>query len=168
MQKSGRKNLGGLLSNKETTCVLGSYTVYMKKVAWIATFVVVAVTLALFVQQSVRRSYDHPQIEIVADTVARLQQGAAILDQIPAGDVNIESSSKEFVVIFDTEGGPIAGNGYIEEKLLTPPIGVFDAAKQKGEYRVTLEPKKGTRIAAVIKPFVGREANGYVLSGRRL
>jgi hypothetical protein len=47
---------------------------------------------------------------------------------------------------------------------------VFDNAREKGENRITWEPKEGVRIAAVIKRFEGKTAStsGFVLAGRSL
>src|SRR3569623_348959 len=140
-------------------------------VVWVEAAVAVsgiALTLEEVVKQNYRNGANDPQIEIAEDSALRLQNGAAILDQVPAEKVDASDSLKEFVVIYDTEGNPIAGNGYLSDKILSVPKGVFDAARASGENRLTLEPQTGVRIAAVIKPFVGREANGYVLSGRNL
>ena len=140
-------------------------------VLWVwAAAAVTAVLGVIYVtiQQNYRNGANDPQIEIVEDTAARLEASAAILDQVPQEKIDAQHSLAPFVIIFDTEGNAIAGNGYLGATLLSVPKGVFDEAKASGEYRVTLEPQKGVRIAAVVKPFVGREANGFVLSGRSL
>lgn len=138
---------------------------------WIFGAIILTASFVLtevVVQQSYRQSANDPQIQIANDAMLALQSSAAILDLIPKQRVQIDLSLKEFLIIYDTEGNPIAGNGYIGEKLLVVPEGVFEAAKTTGENRVTLEPKPGIRIAAVVVPFVGREANGYALSGRNI
>lgn len=140
-------------------------------VCWVYGALIISASFALVgvvAQQSYRQSANDPQVQIANDATIALQSSAAILDLIPKQRVQIDLSLKDFLVIYDTEGNPIAGNGYIGEKLLVVPKGVFEAAKALGENRVTLEPRPGIRIAAVAVPFVGREANGYALSGRNL
>lgn len=118
-------------------------------------------------QQNYRQNLNDPQLQIAGDTIARLEAGGAILDQIPKEKVSMDTSLAPFVIIYDTEGKPIAGNGYVGAELPTPPKGVFDQVSfwESGH---TWEPRGDVRIAAVIKPFVGREANGYVLVGRNM
>ncbi len=138
---------------------------------WVYGAIIISASFALIevvVQQTYRQAANDPQVQIANDAMLALQSSAAILDLIPKQRVQIDLSLKEFLIIYDTEGNPIAGNGYIGEKLLVVPKGVFEAAKKAGENRVTLEPKPGIRIAAIVVPFVGREANGYALSGRNL
>jgi len=133
-----------------------------------AAATLLAGTLYVSVQQSYRQGANDPQIEIAEDISLHMQEGAAILDQVPKDSVDVGKSLSPFVIMYDTEGNPIAGNGYLNQKLIQVPKGVFDAAQASGENRLTLEPQSGVRIAAVIKPFVGREASGYVLAGRSL
>ncbi len=108
------------------------------------------------------------EVQMARDIAQRLEESGAILDQIPDERIDIETSSKEFVIIYDTEGGAIAGNGYLNGKLLAVPKGVFDAAFAAGELNRSLAPQPGLRIASFIKPFVGREANGFVLVGKNV
>jgi sensor histidine kinase regulating citrate/malate metabolism len=124
--------------------------------------------LYVSIQQSFRQNLNDPQIQIVEDIVHRLKQGSALQDQVPPQKVAIDTSLTWFVVLYDTEGNPIVGNGYIGDKLPVVPKGVFDMAKSWGENRRTLEPARGVRIASVIQPFVAQEANGYVLVGRNM
>ncbi len=119
-------------------------------------------------QQQWRSDQNHPQLEMAAAIVQKIEQSGALLDQVPPAHIDIETASDVFIVLYDTEGKPIVGNGYLDGALLSVPKGVFDNAQQSGENRRTLEPKNGVRIAAIIKPFVGREANGFVLVGRRM
>ena len=119
-------------------------------------------------QQNYRQSLNDPQIQIAEDAVQALQGGAAILDLVPNDKVDINASLKPFLIIYDTEGNPIAGNGYLGGQVMQTPFGVFQNAKNWGENRRTLEPLGDVRIASVVIPFTGREANGYVLAGRNM
>jgi sensor histidine kinase regulating citrate/malate metabolism len=47
------------------------------------------------------------------------------------------------------------------------PNGVLDAAKTKGETRITWQPKKGLRFALVVKYF-NDQNSGYVVVGRSI
>lgn len=120
------------------------------------------------VQQSYRQSLNDPQIQMTEDAALSLERSAAILDLVPAEKVVIEDSLKVFINFYDTEGNPIAGNGYLNGKLLDVPKGVFDDAKAWGKNLRTLQPQPDVRIAVVVKPFVGRETSGFVLSGRTM
>lgn len=148
----------------------GSIVLYGMKILLSLLVAVVLAGLGMYValQQQWRSDQNHPQIEMAAAIVQKLTQSGALLDQVPPGHIKIESDADVFIVLYDTEGAPIVGNGYLDNALLQVPKGVFTTAKEQGENRRTLEPKNGVRIAAVIKPFVGREANGFVLVGRRI
>jgi sensor histidine kinase regulating citrate/malate metabolism len=124
--------------------------------------------LYVSMQQSFRQNLNDPQVQIAEDIAAKLEASGAIYDQIPAEKVSIDTSLTPFVIIYDTEGKPIVGNGYLQKSLMQTPFGVFQNAKSWGENRRTLEPAPGVRIASVVVPFVGREANGFVLVGRNM
>jgi len=119
-------------------------------------------------QQNYRQNLNDPQIQMAEDIAAALQQSGALLDQVPQNKVDIQTSLAPFIILYDTEGNPIAGNGYQGSSLMKTPKGVFTNAHAWGENRRTLEPQAGVRIASIVVPFVGREANGYVLVGRNM
>lgn len=124
--------------------------------------------LYVSMQQSFRQNLNDPQIQMAEDAANALERGSALVDLVPTQKVLVDQSLAPFLIIYDTEGNPIAGNGYLHDQLVNVPLGVFENAKAWGENRRTLEPVSGVRIASVVVPFVGREANGYVLAGRTM
>jgi hypothetical protein len=69
-----------------------------------------------------------------------------------------------FVIIYDTNGEVVTGNGYLNNEVAQVPKGVLLAADGKEYHAVTWTPKSGLRFAAITV-----KANGYyVLGGRSL
>lgn len=121
------------------------------------------------VQQNYRQSANDPQIQLTDDIAAAITSGAAAPDAIvqPNPTQDIASSLSTFVAIYSATGTPIGSSVVMDGKMPSMPSGVFDFAKMHGSDRFTWEPKKGLRIAAVVKPFSG-PASGYVMAGRNL
>jgi hypothetical protein len=118
------------------------------------------------VQQTIRQGANDPQIQLANDAAAALargtQPGAA-----PVGLVDLRSSLAPFLVTYDESGRPAGGSGYLNGTLPTPPAGVLEFARMHGEHRVTWQPERSVRIAAVIV-HVAATGGGFVLAGRRL
>ncbi len=127
------------------------------------------------VQQSFRQSANDPQIQMVEDAVTILNNGTPSSSFTTSEKINVGESLAPFIVIYDTNGRPMAGNGFLHGALLTPPQGVFTAVQQvrgKGPDadagfatdEVTLQTETGVRIASAILPY----KDGFVLAGRSL
>ncbi len=112
------------------------------------------------VQQSLRQSANDPQIQAVESLVK-----ATTTPKVEP--IDISTSLGTFFIVVDKDLKPIAYSGMLDGKTPVPPAGVFDYVKTHGENRVTWEPKKGVRIAAVIMKMNG-ENTGYALVGRSL
>ena len=131
----------------------------------LALVVVTLIFAAIYLtaQQNYRQSADDPQIQLAEDAVVALNKGAIpqwnATNQIDAG-----ASLSPFIIIYDASGTPAAASGLIGGVMPTPPIGVFDSAKEKGEDRVSWQTSGGLRYAAVIVPW----SKGYVLAARSL
>ena len=132
---------------------------------------VLALALYSIPQQVLRLGANDPQVQLAGDLVARLEQGMAPSEAIPAGTVDMAHSLAPFVIAYDTQGQPLASQAQLNGTTPVPPAGVFDYARKHGENRLTWQPirgrEHGLRIAAVIKP-VGGAQPGFVLAGRSM
>jgi hypothetical protein len=72
-----------------------------------------------------------------------------------------------FIIVFDAAQKPVISSAQLDGATPVPPAGVLDASKTSGENRVTWQPRRDTRIAAVVVPVEGG-AGGFVLAGRSL
>lgn len=122
----------------------------------------------LAVQQNYRASANDPQVQIAHDAIQDLSQ-VPDLTQLAAAfnKSDISKLNNSFLVIYDDQGKPVAGNGYLNDQLPTVPAGTFTAAKNKGESRFTWQPKQGLRFAAVLTYFKGQQT-GFIMAGRSL
>lgn len=145
-------------------------------------FAVVAVALTLavaaayvLVQQNMRMNANDPQVEITEGIVEALSQGQDPQAFSSLNPTDLTKSLSPFVIVYDGEGKAISGTAELDGQIPTPPKGVFDAAKAKGQNRLSWEPKEKVRVAAVVTPYsaVASDASsspssGYVLVGRSL
>lgn len=121
----------------------------------------------LTVQQDLRQGANDPQIQIAQDLAEILQNSKNPQDLIGQTQINLAKSLAPFIIIYDEAGKPIASQAVLDGRNPAPPKGVFDYTKTHHEDRVTWEPKKGVRVAAVIEHFEGAHP-GFVLVGRSL
>jgi sensor histidine kinase regulating citrate/malate metabolism len=118
-------------------------------------------------QHLYRSNANDPQVEISEQISEFIKQGApadAIIDQEQAMDIT--NSLSAFAIVYDKDGKLVVSSGKIGEEIPTPPSSVFDSAKATGQNRFTWEPKKGTRIAAVLRKV--DDEKGFILVGRNL
>jgi len=118
----------------------------------------------LVAQQVVRQGANDPQIQMAEDAAAALSAGNG-LPEVPA--VDIATSLAPYLIVFDTQGNPVSGSTRLHGNLPTVPPGTLFYAQQHGQNRVTWQPERGVRSAAVIVPVKGAHP-GYVLAGRSL
>jgi hypothetical protein len=138
----------------------------------------ISTVLALFLyaipQQVLRQDANDPQLQLAADLAARLEQGIAPAEAVPAGQVDMGRSLAPFVIVYDDQGVPVASQAQLNGKSPAPPLGVFDYVRQHGEERLSWQPVlgrgHGVRIAAVVERVqrVGNGGAGFVLAGRSL
>jgi len=122
-------------------------------------------------QQVLRLGANDPQIQLAGDLAARIEDGVAPADAIPADSVDMARSLSPFVIAYDDQGRPLASQAQLNGKIPAPPSGVFDNVRRHGEERLSWQPILGTehgvRIAAVLKR-VGGTHPGFVLAGRNM
>ncbi|MDP3646080.1 MAG: hypothetical protein Q8R25_03255 [bacterium] len=115
------------------------------------------------VQQNYRQSLNDPQIQMAEDIGHLLGMGTEYTVAIPANKVDIAGSLAPWVNVYDGEGNPFVGNGYLDEVLGKPPYGVL----QDGN-RVTWQPNTGARQAIVVYEVPRMESSLYVVVGRSM
>ena len=120
------------------------------------------------VQQSYRTNADDPLIQIARDLKIKYSQSG--LDSLSDVKDKIEISSSSispFYVIYDENAKPVSSNALLYNNMPQLPTGVFRAAKENGENKISWQPAPGLRFATVIVHVSGK-FNGYILSGRSL
>lgn len=125
-------------------------------------FALFAYTLS---QQIIRQAADDPQTQLAEDAAQALENGQAIDSLISIDQtVDLKKSLAPYLIIYSNELKAVVASGQLDGRTPTPPTGVFDFAKDKGENRLTWQPQKDVRQAIVVKHY----NNGYVLAGRSL
>ena len=119
------------------------------------------------VQQVYRSSANDPQIEMAEEAAARLEAGASP-EMVVAGEpVDMAQSLAPYLIVFNDGGTPVAASVRIDRRVPVPPAGVFTAARNVPEQRLTWQPRPGVRSAIVIRHFAGANP-GFALAGRSL
>lgn len=121
-------------------------------------------------QQLLRQGANEPQTYLADDAASRIAGGSLLADVASSTRIEIESSSAPYIVIYDTNGAPMAGTGYLNGALPSIPLAVFDVARSSGEDRITWQPMANVREAIVVRPVTDPNGTGaaYVMSGRSL
>jgi len=135
----------------------------------------VALALYAIPQHVLRSGLNDPQIQMAGDlatTLDRLgvndglRQGA-LLNPGGGGTVDMARSLSPFLMVFNDAGQLLGSNGQLDGQAPAPPGGIFDYVRQHGEERVTWQPRRGVRIAAVVVRVQGPQP-GFVLAGRNM
>ena len=119
------------------------------------------------VQQSYRQGANDPQVQMATDAATALGGGQPASAVVPAAKVQMASSLAPYLIVYDDAGRVVAAS--VELNGATPPLppGVLDAARARGEDRVTWQPASAVRSAAVVVRYGGAQP-GFVLAGRSL
>lgn len=143
--------------------------------AFLATMVCGLVYLVA--QQSLRTEANDPQIQMAEDTAAGLQGFVVAPGLVPSDSVDISTSLAPYVVIYNSSGTPVAGNGFLQGTLPNLPAGVFAYVQAHGEDQFTWQPRPSVRQAVVITSFNSVKTpnfpdsypnSGFVMAGRSL
>lgn len=78
--------------------------------------------------------------------------------------VDLATSLAPFYVIYDADGTATDGNGYLDGALAQVPAGVITTAADRGDNRVTWQPRPGLRFATVEI----RDGDRVILAGQSL
>jgi hypothetical protein len=123
--------------------------------------------LYIAVQQAIRSAANDPQIQLAEDAATALDNGGTIQSVVPAREVDIATSLAPYIIVFNTNGKPVASSAQLNGQVPTIPPGVFDFVRQNGEDKITWQPQPGVRSAIVVVQFHG-PTGGFVLAGRSL
>lgn len=121
-------------------------------------------TVFAAIQSDLRSGADDPQFQMATDARIGLESGASARSLVPAAQIDIAQSLAPYLVIYDTNGQPVASSATLHGQPLTPPSGVFDYARTHTMDRLTWMPEAGVRSAIIVMRYNG----GYVLAGRSL
>jgi hypothetical protein len=116
------------------------------------------------VQQDLRQGANDPQIEMAEDAAARLDGGAAPAAILPTEPVELSSSLRPYVMVFDRSRELVASSATLNTQPPPFPPSVFDNLGGKGQDRITWQPAPGVRSATVVQSWRG----GFVVVGRSL
>ena len=110
------------------------------------------------VRQDLRLSADDTQAEIAGNVELALADGTPFKYFSSANPVKIGKSLTPYVILYDRNGVPLAGNGSLDGNFPVPP---------KGEDRFTWEPIPGVREAVVARVHGDKEPV-FIVVGRSL
>lgn len=82
--------------------------------------------------------------------------------------VELSLDSRTYYIIYNSNKQIATTSAMLNGQQPNLPIGVLEAAEEKGENSVTWEPIKGVREAIVVKPYKASSQSGYVVAGRSL
>ena len=132
---------------------------------WLLLVVTISCVLGVVywvVQQDMRIGANDSQIQMAEDTASALQSNKQIT--FSQENIDISQSVAPFIMTFDANGNLRSSEAVLNGKAPVVPSGIFSFAKSNGEDRLTWQPEKGVRIAAVVVPYT----NGFVLAGRNI
>jgi hypothetical protein len=118
-------------------------------------------------QQVIRLGANEPQEWLAQDAAARIESGNALAQVATGTQVAIESDPAPYIIVYDSQGKPLAGTGFLHGTLPTLPNGVLSSALQTGRNFITWQPERDVREAIVMIPL-HTAAGGFVVAGRSL
>lgn len=112
--------------------------------------------------QAIQQPANHPQVEMAAAAVSRLDGGESPTAVLPARKIDLAQSTEPFLIVVDPQRSVLASSASLNGQVVLPPQGVFDYVSAHGEDRVTWQPTPHARSWIVVDKFRG----GYVVAGR--
>ena len=112
----------------------------------------------LVTQQMWRQMANDPQVQMARDAAAMLERGLPVDSVVPRTPIDIGSSLAPFLTVFSDAGLLLASSGTLHGQFRVVPAGVLSHVREHGEERVTWQPERGVRIAAVIVRQAGPPA----------
>lgn len=137
-----------------------------KRTSWIVAAGVITLCLLVLyvaVQQTLRLGANEPQRSMVADIARKLKDGTKP-EEVITGHVDMATNMAPFVIVYDSFGNVITGNGELEGKVPQVPVGVLQSSNESKQNAVSWQPKNDVRIAAVTQ----KSGGNYVLVGRSI
>ncbi|MFZ1249433.1 MAG: hypothetical protein WAQ24_03865 [Candidatus Saccharimonadales bacterium] len=127
----------------------------------VLTIVFGSVWCALYLQN---RSLANDMPTLLATQAAKQLEAGMGTQSINMGGTNLANNPVPFVIVYDKHGKPVAGSGYLDNKLAVAPKSMLEQAKAGKNHTVTWSPKDDVRLATVV---VATKDN-YVLGGQSL
>ena len=118
-------------------------------------------------QQVWRHLANHPQLQMANDIADALAGGAPVASVVPSVWVDFGHSLAPFIIVLSDSGSIIASSGRLSGRLRAVPVGVLAHVRDHGEERVTWQPERGVRIAAVVVR-TPTQPGRFVVVGRSL
>ncbi len=141
---------------------------YINLLSRVGILVVIFGTIYMVTQQSLRQSAYDPSIQIADDTLVQLDKSydskTVTPQELTAGQIDISTSLKPFIMIYDKSGDLISSNARLDNAVPVVPRGVLTHASVGNDNMVTWQPRSGTRSAVV----AAAGDHYYVVSGRNL
>lgn len=134
---------------------------------WAIMLTLVSATIYMAAQQTLRLSANDPQVEYAEDFAQRLVNGEVPDASLAEPKIDIAKSLSTYIIILDKDNKILFTTGVLDGKEVTPPDGVFTAAKERGQNQVTWQPAAGVRTAIVVNYYNGKNT-GYVVVGKSL
>lgn len=131
--------------------------------------VVIATGYALLLQHE-RLSADDLPVQIAEDMAERMKQGVPPQSLVGGVRINPSTSLAPFAIVMNDKGKVVA-NSFRLTSDETPriPAGVLQAAKEKGEHRVTWQPAPYVRLATAVVYDKTKQGSGtYIVVGHSL
>ena len=132
-----------------------------------ALFSALSLGFVIIQQGSLRQSANDPQLGMAADLTSRIERGASPASIISRDQTDMDLSLSPFVIAYDEQGRVLASSAQLSGTVPPPPRGVLEFVRYHGEERITWAPRRGVRIASVIRHVAGPQG-GFVLAGRNL
>lgn len=134
----------------------------------VCLFVTIMFVFMYAVAQNVLRSgANDPQIQMAEDAAFLLQNQTPMGPIVPEKTVEVSQSLAPFIQVYDKKGSLLDANVMLHGKSFTISKEALNYAKDYGENRLTWQPEKGVRIAAVISHYDGQNP-GFVVAGKSL
>lgn len=115
-------------------------------------------------QQTLRQGANENPAILATETKLKLERGISPKDAVPAEKFDISKSLNTFVMVYDSNNNLVSSSAIIENKEPSYPKGVLNYVSNKGEDRVTWQPKEGLRFATIAIKY----NNGYIVAGQSL
>ena len=112
--------------------------------------------------QAIQQPANHPQVEMAATAVSRLDGGASPSAVIPVHSIDLAQSQDPYLIVVDPQRQVLASSASLGGEVVLPPQGVFDNVRSHGEERITWAPADGVRSWIVVDSYRG----GFVVAGR--
>ena len=127
-----------------------------------AFVVLAAAGLAGLWLQAIQQPANHPQAEMAATAVSRLDSGESPTTVVPGNRIDLAQSSDPYLIVVDPQRAVLASSASLGGHVVLPPQGVFDNVRSHGEERLTWAPADGVRSWIVVDSYQG----GFVVAGR--